>query len=60
MSENSGERAGDLQDPADPKRVESVVETHDASEEQNNQSEQPASETRVETTVTESSDSSDS
>jgi hypothetical protein len=57
MSENSGERAGDLQDPAEPKRVESVVETHDASEEQ---SEQPASETRVETTVTESSDSSDS
>jgi hypothetical protein len=57
MSENSGERAGDLQDPAEPKRVESVVETHDASEEQ---SEQPASETRVETTVTESSDNSDS
>jgi hypothetical protein len=57
MSENSGERAGDLQDPAEPKRVESVVETHDASE---SQSEQPASETRVETTVTESSDNSDS
>jgi hypothetical protein len=54
MSENSGERAGDLQDPAEPKRVESVVETHDASDEQ------PASETHVETTVTESSDSSDS
>lgn len=46
----------DVQDPAEPKRVETVVETHDASEE----TPEPAqTETSVQTTVTESSDSSE-
>lgn len=53
MSENSNEPAGDVQDPAEPKRVETVVETHEAGEEP---AQPEPQHTTVETTVTESSD----